>query len=97
MPPPRSAARCTGTSTACTADRPEPGPASPVLPTKGEATASRSDAQVLPGMLSVNHGFWDTYRTAWPAYALLYPQLAAQLADGFVQQYREGGWIARWS
>src|SRR5699024_3135745 len=45
----------------------------------------------------VNHGFWDTYRTAWPAYALLYPQLAAQLADGFVQQYREGGWIARWS
>ncbi|MDN5821622.1 MAG: glycoside hydrolase family 92 protein, partial [Brachybacterium sp.] len=77
--------------------RPEPVHASPVLPVKGEATDSRSDAQVLPGMLYVNHGFWDTYRTAWPAYALLYPQLAAQLADGFVQQYREGGWIARWS
>ncbi|ATG51438.1 alpha-mannosidase [Brachybacterium vulturis] len=77
--------------------RPEPVHASPVLPVKGEATDSRSDAQVLPGTLFVNHGFWDTYRTAWPAYALLYPQLAAQLADGFVQQYREGGWIARWS
>nr|WP_245822889.1 GH92 family glycosyl hydrolase [Brachybacterium avium] len=77
--------------------RPEPVHASPVLPGKGEATDSRSDAQILPGMLYVNHGFWDTYRTAWPAYALLYPQLAAQLADGFVQQYREGGWIARWS
>ena len=77
--------------------RPEPVHASPVLPTKGEATDSRGAAQVLPGMLFVNHGFWDTYRTAWPAYALLYPQLAAQLADGFVQQYREGGWIARWS
>lgn len=77
--------------------RPEPVHASPVLPTKGEATDKRGAAQVLPGMLFVNHGFWDTYRTAWPAYALLYPQLAAQLADGFVQQYREGGWIARWS
>lgn len=80
-----------------TAERPEPVHASPVLPGKGEATESRSDAQVVPGMLYVNHGFWDTYRTAWPAYALLYPQLAAQLADGFVQQFREGGWIARWS
>ena len=80
-----------------TPERPEPVHASPVLPGKGRATDTRSDAQIVPGMLHVNHGFWDTYRTAWPAYALLYPELAAQLADGFVQQYREGGWIARWS
>ena len=80
-----------------TADRPEPVHASPVLPAKGNATATRTNAQVLPGKVYVNHGFWDTYRTCWPAYALLYPQLAAELADGFVQQFREGGWIARWS
>ena len=80
-----------------TAERPEPVHASPVLPTKGHATATRTNAQVVPGKMYVNHGFWDTYRTCWPAYALLYPQLAAELADGFVQQYREGGWIARWS
>lgn len=54
-------------------------------------------APVLPGEMFVNHGFWDTYRTCWPAYALLYPEVAARLADGFVQQYREGGWVARWS
>ncbi|GAB2502873.1 GH92 family glycosyl hydrolase [Promicromonospora xylanilytica] len=54
-------------------------------------------APVVPGEMYVNHGFWDTYRTCWPAYALLYPEMAARLADGFVQQYREGGWIARWS
>jgi predicted alpha-1,2-mannosidase len=54
-------------------------------------------APVLPGEMFVNHGFWDTYRTCWPAYALLYPDVAARLADGFVQQYREGGWVARWS
>ncbi|MFD2025360.1 GH92 family glycosyl hydrolase [Promicromonospora aerolata] len=54
-------------------------------------------APAVPGEMFVNHGFWDTYRTCWPAYALLYPDLAARLADGFVQQYREGGWVARWS
>ena len=78
-------------------ERPEPVHASPVLPVKGRATDTRTNAQVLPGKLYVNNGFWDTYRTAWPAYSLLYPELAADLADGFVQQYREGGWIARWS
>ncbi|MGP9538800.1 GH92 family glycosyl hydrolase [Brachybacterium sp. AOP43-C2-M15] len=80
-----------------TCERPEPVHASPVLPVRGAATDTRTNAQVIPGKLHVNHGFWDTYRTAWPAYALLYPQLAAELADGFVQQHREGGWIARWS
>ncbi|WP_422115208.1 GH92 family glycosyl hydrolase [Brachybacterium sp. UNK5269] len=78
-------------------DRPMPVHASPVRPVKGQANDTRTNAQVLPGELYVNHGFWDTYRTAWPAYALLYPDLAARLADGFVQQFREGGWIARWS
>ncbi|MFC8799928.1 GH92 family glycosyl hydrolase [Promicromonospora sp. NPDC057138] len=65
----------------------EPVHASPVL----------DGAPVIPGEMFVNHGFWDTYRTCWPAYALLYPEVAARLADGFVQQYREGGWVARWS
>ena len=80
-----------------TAQRPEAVHASPVLPVHGDATDARTNAQVLPGRLYVNNGFWDTYRTVWPAYALLYPELAAELADGFVQQFREGGWIARWS
>ena len=80
-----------------TAEVVEPVHASPVLPTRGQATDTRTDAQAVPGTMYVDHGFWDTYRTAWPAYALLYPELAAELADGFVQQHREGGWIARWS
>lgn len=57
----------------------------------------RAGARVFEGPMSVNHGFWDTYRTAWPAYALLAPSLCGRLLEGFVNQYREGGWIARWS
>ncbi|MDR1151127.1 MAG: glycoside hydrolase family 92 protein, partial [Bifidobacteriaceae bacterium] len=53
--------------------------------------------QVRPGKMYVNNGFWDTYRTAWPMYAMLYPELSSELVDGFTEQYRAGGWIARWS
>ena len=80
-----------------TAAEPEFHYASPVLPVEGEATELATNAVVRPGKMYVNNGFWDTYRTAWPAYALFYPALAGELVDGFVQQYRDGGWIARWS
>lgn len=71
--------------------------ASPVSATTGSATDTQTNAKIVDGKIYVNNGFWDTYRTAWPAYSLLYPELAGELIDGFVQQYRDGGWIARWS
>jgi predicted alpha-1,2-mannosidase len=61
------------------------------------STPTETGAPVVPGKVYVNNGFWDTYRTAWSAYALLYPSDAGELVDGFIQQYRDGGWVARWS
>jgi len=80
-----------------TAEEPDYRYASPVRPTDGEAGAEHTNAVIRSGKIYVNHGFWDTYRTAWPAYAFFYPELVAELVDGFVQQYRDGGWVARWS
>ena len=71
--------------------------ASPVVRSFRPSTRRRTGAKVVDGELYVNNGFWDTYRTAWPAYALLAPRQCGRMIDGFVQQYREGGWIARWS
>ena len=71
--------------------------ASPVSPTSGSATDTQTNAKIVDGKIYVNNGFWDTYRTAWPLYALLYPDVTEELVDGFVQQYRDGGWVARWS
>ncbi|MFC3505531.1 GH92 family glycosyl hydrolase [Micromonospora krabiensis] len=71
--------------------------ASPVSPHTGASTPTQTGAKIVDGQIYVNNGFWDTYRTVWPAYSLLYPDVAARIADGFVQQYRDGGWIARWS
>ncbi|WP_243041359.1 GH92 family glycosyl hydrolase [Dyella sedimenti] len=71
--------------------------ASPFSAPAGDNTPNQTGARVLPGKPYVNNGLWDTYRTAWPAYVLLTPTLAGEMIDGFVQQYRDGGWIARWS
>lgn len=61
------------------------------------ATTTVPNPPVVDGKVYVNNGFWDTYRTTWPAYSLLTPSMAGEMADGFVQQYKDGGWIARWS
>ncbi|MGI6879319.1 GH92 family glycosyl hydrolase [Microbacterium sp. gxy059] len=79
------------------ADDPQYAYASPVSDVDGDATDTETNAQIVDGKVYVNNGFWDTYRTAWPLYGLLYPELSNELVDGFVQQYRDGGWIARWS
>ena len=59
--------------------------------------ALRTSTPVLAGKTYVNNGFWDTFRTTWPAYSLLAPKRTGEMIDGFLQQYRDGGWVARWS
>jgi predicted alpha-1,2-mannosidase len=71
--------------------------ASPVSPAVGNSTPTETGAKVVDGKVYVNNGFWDTYRTTWPAYSLLTPTKAGEMAEGFLQQYRDGGWVSRWS
>jgi predicted alpha-1,2-mannosidase len=71
--------------------------ASPFSPAVGANTPTRTGANVVDGKVYVNNGFWDTYRTTWPAYTLLTPTKAGEMIDGFVQQYKDGGWVSRWS
>lgn len=60
-------------------------------------TASKTGAVIADGKVYVNNGFWDTYRTAWAAHALFAPEQAGEMVNGFVQHYRDGGWVPRWS
>lgn len=71
--------------------------ASPFSPAVGTDTPTQTGARIVDGKVFVNNGFWDTYRTAWPLFALLMPKQAGTMIDGFVQEYRDGNWIARWS
>ncbi|MEU6391013.1 GH92 family glycosyl hydrolase [Streptomyces sp. NPDC046939] len=71
--------------------------ASPFTAMTGPDTPTHTGAKIVEGKPYVNNGFWDTYRTTWPAYSLFTPEKAGELVDGFVQQYKDGGWISRWS
>ncbi|MFE9832664.1 GH92 family glycosyl hydrolase [Streptomyces halstedii] len=71
--------------------------ASPFSPKAGADTPTRTGAKIVEGEVYVNNGFWDTYRTTWPAYSFLTPKQAGKMVDGFVQQYKDGGWVSRWS
>jgi predicted alpha-1,2-mannosidase len=53
--------------------------------------------QQKKGKIWVNNGFWDTYRTTWPLYTLLMPEQAGLMLDGFVNGFKDGGWVTRWS
>ncbi|WP_245799350.1 GH92 family glycosyl hydrolase [Virgibacillus siamensis] len=89
---PNKAYENTGTS-----EKPEYKYASPFSKHAGESTPTETGAKIVKGKPYVNNGFWDTYRTTWPAYSLLTPTQAGKMIDGFVQQYKDGGWISRWS
>ncbi|MEU8236482.1 GH92 family glycosyl hydrolase [Actinoplanes sp. NPDC048967] len=65
--------------------------------TSPASSPTETGAPIKDGKVYVNNGFWDTYRTTWPAYSLLTPKHAGEMVDGFVQQFRDGGWISRWS
>jgi predicted alpha-1,2-mannosidase len=80
-----------------TKDAPKWQYASPFSAATGENTDTHTGARIVDGKPYVNNGLWDTYRTAWPAYTLFTPTEAGEMVDGFVQQYRDGGWIARWT
>lgn len=71
--------------------------ASPFSPQTGTDTPTHTGSKIVKGEVYVNNGFWDTYRTTWPAYSFLTPKQAGKMVDGFVQQYKDGGWISRWS
>ncbi|MFC7490408.1 MULTISPECIES: GH92 family glycosyl hydrolase [unclassified Knoellia] len=66
-------------------------------PSPGATTPTTTGARVTDGKVYVNNGFWDTYRTTWPAYSMLYPTQAGEMVNGFLQQYKDSGWVSRWS
>ena len=48
--------------------------ASAVLAAAPGAPRPTTGAKIVDGKVYVNNGFWDTYRTTWPAYSLLTPK-----------------------
>lgn len=54
------------------------------------------NGDVQKGVRYTDNGFWDTYRTVYPLYTLIARDEFAEILEGFVNDYLEGGWLPRW-
>lgn len=51
---------------------------------------------VQKGIAYTDNGFWDTYRTVYPMLAIVAPDTFADILKGFVNSYKDTGWLPRW-
>ncbi len=54
------------------------------------------DGELHDGVAYTDNGFWDTYRTVYPLYSILYPRQLGEILEGWVAAYRESGWFPQW-
>ena len=54
------------------------------------------DGKIHDGVLYGDSGFWDTYRTLFPLLSLLQPDRLGEMIAGFINAYKEGGWLPQW-
>ncbi|MGZ9583965.1 GH92 family glycosyl hydrolase [Paenibacillus marinisediminis] len=55
------------------------------------------NGRIEDGPLYADIGFWDTYRTSFPLYNLLYPTFMNEMMQGWVNAYKEAGWMPKWA
>ncbi len=53
------------------------------------------DGSVRPGVRYTDNCFWDTYRTLFPLFTLTARDEFAEMLEGFVADYKDGGWLPR--
>lgn len=52
--------------------------------------------QVRSGKFFTNNGFWDTFRTSFPLFALVAPEQYTAFLEGFLHFYQETGYLPKW-
>jgi len=54
------------------------------------------DGQTHSGVRYTDNGFWDTARTVYPLFTLIARDEFAEMLEGFVNDYKECGYLPRW-
>ena len=55
------------------------------------------DGQIHDGYLFTDTGFWDTFRSLFALVDLVYPEMAAKMQEGLVNDYKESGFLPEWA
>lgn len=58
---------------------------------------SAYDGKVHEGVCYTDNGFWDTHRTLMPWFARTRPRFYGEVIEGFMQAYRQSGWLPKWA
>jgi len=54
------------------------------------------NGKIYNGPLYTDNGLWDTYRAAFPFFVLYTPDWSADILEGWLNAYREGGRLPAW-
>ncbi len=54
------------------------------------------DGKIHDGVRYTDNGFWDTYRTVYPFFAIVAKDKLREMVKAFINEYRECGWLPRW-
>ena len=54
-----------------------------------------ADGKIRPGVRYVDNCFWDTARTVYPLFSLIAREEYAEMLAGFVNDYKDSGWLPR--
>lgn len=55
------------------------------------------NGQIEKGYLYTDNGFWDTFRSVFPLFNLVYQNETKKMLEGLVNTYRESGWLPEWA
>ena len=58
---------------------------------------SAYNGKVLPGNMTTDTGFWDTFRSLFPLLNLVYPDYSQKVQEGLVNAYLESGFLPEWA
>lgn len=54
------------------------------------------NGKVEKGPAYTDTGLWDTFRTQFPLLSVAYPDVYGEIMAGWLNAYREGGWLPHW-
>ena len=54
------------------------------------------NGEICGGKMFVDNGFWDVYRTLYPLLTLILPEHISEIMEGYLNFYKEQGWLPKW-
>ena len=52
--------------------------------------------EICGGKMFVDNGLWDVYRTIYPMLTLIIPEHMSEVMEGYLNFYKEQGWLPKW-